>query len=101
MALGLSLSCALACLIALPGAGEAQPASATPAAATVSATGQSQEIFPTPRHVEAAKGHLDLTAGIRIVAPPGDAAASRIAGIFAQWTDNGRAPCGERGGQAG
>jgi len=86
MALGRSLSCALACLIALPGAGGAQPASATPAADTVSATDRSQAIFPTPRHVEAADGGLDLSAGIRVVAPPGDAAASRIAGIFGQWT---------------
>ncbi|WOF42249.1 family 20 glycosylhydrolase [Sphingopyxis indica] len=97
MALGRSLSCALACLIALPGAGEAQPAGTPPAAATVSATGQSQAIFPTPRHVEAAKGHLDLTAGIRIVAQPGDAAAGRIAGIFGQWTAGRFQPAGGAG----
>lgn len=77
MVSGRFLSCALSCLLMVPGAATATEAPRDPATAFA--------IFPTPERIEPGAGRLDLTSGIAVVRPVGDAPAGKVADIVGQW----------------
>ncbi|WP_447761218.1 family 20 glycosylhydrolase [Sphingopyxis panaciterrae] len=88
MAYGRFLSCALACLLVLPAVGDARTPAVAPVAESARESGAASAIFPTPRQVDPRTGRLDLTSGIVLVRPAGDAAAGKVAELLRGWASD-------------